>query len=93
MKQSKHYVPDETPDFKVRSALALSPGLWRMRNGDTAEIVKLLHLPYKDSAGKQQQFQVWSGRCVDCQTPSTWNLNGCYAAVGKHAYDIISPCA
>lgn len=78
-------IVDEPPDFWNRSALSLAPGLWRMRNGHTAKLEKLLQLPY----GKNQFFPVWKGICVECNEPKTWNTNGTYAAVGKHDLDIL----
>ena len=82
---------DEPPDFRNRSVLKLGPGLWRMRNGHTAEIEKTLALPYKDNAGKNCIFVVWKGKCLDCNEHKTWNENGTYAAVGKHSLDILGP--
>lgn len=74
-------------DWLSRSALTLFPGAWRMRNGHTARIEKLLRLPY----GEGKFFPVWKGFCVECNEPKTWNLNGTYAAVGKHDLDIVGP--
>lgn len=78
-------IVDETPNYRSRSALEISPGLWRMRNGHTAKIEKLMQLPY----GKGKLFPVWFGKCVECNEPKTWNIGGTYAAVGKHALDIL----
>ena len=81
-------IVDETPDFWNRSALTLAPGLWRMRNGHTARVEKRLDLPYKVGT-KHKTFPVWKGVCIECNEPRTWNVNGTYAAVGKHGYDIM----
>lgn len=58
-----------------------------MRNGHTAEVKSVLKLPY----GKDKYFPVWKGICAECSEPKTWNMNGTYAAVGKHENDIIGP--
>lgn len=79
---------DEQPDFMVRSVLVIAPGKWRMRNGHTAVVKKLLELPYK-SGTRSRMFPVWSGRCLECNCGMTWNINGTYAAVGKSPYDIL----
>lgn len=84
-RRKSNEVAHEAPDFKNRSALQISPGLWRMRNGHTAEVLRAQNLPYGDG----KQFPIWVGKCSDCSEPKTWNLNGTYAAVGKHANDII----
>lgn len=81
---------DEQPDFLARSVLSIKEGEWRMRNGHTAQVLGLLNLPYKDGA-VSKNFPVWKGRCVECNEPRTWNINGTYAAVGKHGYDIVGP--
>lgn len=51
-----------------------------------ANIEKILQLPYGDG----KSFPVWKGVCVECNEPRTWNINGTYAAVGKHGYDLLS---
>lgn len=80
-----HLVDKQPTDWKNRSALNIAPGLWKMRNGHIAKIIGTLKLPY----GVGKFFPVWKGVCVECNDPKTWNLNGTYAAVGKHANDII----
>lgn len=85
MKSAALRIVDEAPTYGARSALEIAPGLWRMRNGHTARVEKLLQLPY----GKGKLFPVWKGLCVECNEPKTWNINGTYAAVGKHALDIL----
>ena len=81
-------VAAEKPDFTSRSALAIAPGRWRMRNGHIAQITHQKWLEY-ESAGKNAVFPIWFGRCIECNEHCTWNLNGTCAAVGKHAYDIL----
>lgn len=84
------YETDDVPDWRVRSVLTISPGLWRMRNGHTAKIEKQIDLPYKEgSTGKPRVYSIWKGLCVECETPMTWTINGCYAAVGRHRNDIV----
>lgn len=58
-----------------------------MRNGHTARIDEMLHLPYGDN----KKFHVWKGICLDCAEHKTWNVNGTYAAFGRHALDILGP--
>jgi hypothetical protein len=83
---------DEPANWRNRSALVLSPGLWRMRNGHTANIEKRINIPYKDGvSGKMKVYAIWKGICVDCDVPMTWTINGCYAAVGRHQNDIVGP--
>ena len=65
--------------------IALRKGFWRMRNGHTAEVSQQLKLPYGD-----KYHLVWKGRCVQCGSSVTWNLDGTYAAVpSEHPYDIL----
>lgn len=86
MKSAALRLPDDQPcDWALRSVLNIAPGEWCMRNGHTAKVEKLLQLPY----GEGKHFPVWKGICVDCNEPKTWNINGTYAAVGKHALDIV----
>jgi len=80
----------EAPDWDLRSALQIAPGEWRQRNGHVAHITHQKILEYQ-SEGKKKHFPIWIGRCVDCETPCTWNINGTYAAVGKHDFDLIAP--
>lgn len=85
----KRFVPeDDAPDFKNRSALTISPGLWVMRCGHTAQIDKLDYIRYVIS-GQEKRFPIWKGMCVECNESKTWNENGTYAANGKHQYDIL----
>lgn len=80
----------EPPDFSVRSVLQLAPGDWRMRNGHTARIDRKIDLPYQKGK-KTLYFPIWAGNCVECGEGRTWNINGTYAAVGKHPFDIVGP--
>lgn len=83
-------IVDEKPDFMARSVLDIRPGRWRMRNGHTAEITARKDLSYQ-SGGQNKKFPIWKGRCVECNAPMTWNINGTYAAVGKNPFDILEP--
>lgn len=80
-------LPAEEPNFKSRSILQIAQGLWQMRNGHTARVESLLQLPYGDG----KKFPVWKGKCVECGEHRTWNINGTYAAHGKHPYDLMRP--
>lgn len=83
-------IADEAPDYSVRSALTLSPGLWKMRNGHTAKIIRRQDIPYIEGISKKPKiYVVWHGTCVECEAPMSWTINGCYAAVGKHQNDIV----
>lgn len=82
-------VVDEAPNFKSRSALDISPGLYRMRNGHTANVKSRKDLPYTDSAGLAKVYPIWWGICVECGEPKTWNVNGTYSPVAKHANDLM----
>lgn len=90
MKAATLCIADDAPDFSVRSALTLSAGLWHMRNGHTALLEKQIDLPYVEAAtGKNRIYAIWKGKCVECNAPMTWTINGCYAAIGKHRNDIV----
>jgi len=70
--------------------LVLAPGLWKMRNGHTAEVLRRQDIPYTEgNSRKPAIYTVWHGRCLECQTPMSWTINGCYAAVGRHQNDIL----
>lgn len=85
-------IVDEPPDYAVRSALTLTPGLWRTRNGHTARLEKRIDIPYREGrTGKQAVYPIWKGICVECNDPMTWTINGCFAAVGRHQNDIVGP--
>jgi hypothetical protein len=60
-----------------------------MRGGSLCEITKRLELQYQGPFNGTRSFPVWKGRCLCCGTPHTWNINGTYAAVGKHDFDIV----
>ena len=79
---------EDAPDFRSRSILNVGPGKWLQRNGHTAEITHQRVAEYQ-SEGKKKAFPYWVGRCVECETPCTWNLNGTYAAIGKHEFDLL----
>ena len=81
---------DDRPDWDVRSALKIAPGDWSQRNGHTAVITHQKLLEYETS-GQRKVFPIWVGRCVECETPCTWNINGTYAAVGRHDFDLLRP--
>lgn len=92
MKRAALRIVDEAPDFGTRSALVLSLGLWRMRNGHTAKLEKQIDLQYTEVAtGKPKIYPIWKGICIECHDPMTWTINGCYAAVGRHQNDIVGP--
>lgn len=88
-KRNKIVTTAGIPDFRHRSKLVISPGLWTMRNGHTAKVDRAIPLHYADAAGRPQIFTVWIGKCVDCNEPKTFNINGTYAVIGKHANDIV----
>lgn len=80
----------DAPDWDVRSALAISLGRYRMRNGHTALVLRSQAFPSKRiSDGKEIPFVVWFGRCEECGEGCSWNANGTYAANGKHQNDIV----
>lgn len=82
--------PDNEPEEQRISLLKLAPGDWRMRNGHIARLEKQVNLHYADPrTGGPRSYPIWRGECVNCRTPMTWNINGCYAAAGKHRNDII----
>jgi hypothetical protein len=82
---------EDRPDGSVRSALTLERGDWRMRNGHTARLEKLVTLHYEDPrTGAPKRYPIWRGMCLECATPMTWNVNGCYAAHGSHRSDIVA---
>lgn len=82
---------DDRPDGSARSALQLQAGDWLMRNGHTARLERLVQLHYScPRTGEPKSYPIWRGSCVECETPMTWNLNGCYAAHGKHRSDIVA---
>lgn len=83
-------IEDDMPDYAVRSALVVECGLWQMRNGHIARVEKRIDIPY-ESGGKACLFPVWKGRCLECNDPLTWNINGTYAAIGKHPFDLVRP--
>lgn len=83
-------IPDEKPDFMLRSVLAIKPGRWRMRNGHTAEIFTRKDLTYQ-AGGQTKKFPIWKGRCVECNAPMTWNVGGSYSASGNNPFDIVEP--
>jgi hypothetical protein len=88
--QAIQVVEEENAAPSARSVLTITPGLWLMRNGHTAEIVGRLDIPYRDGAtGKAKIYAIWKGRCVECGEYMTWTIGGCYAAVGKHRNDIV----
>lgn len=78
----------EDVDWKARSGPVISPGFWRQRNGHTAAIARLKFLEYV-IRDERKTFPVWVGRCVECETPCTWNINGTYAAAGRHDFDLM----
>lgn len=87
-----HAPQDDAPDWESRSDLVLSPGLWRMRNGHTANIQRRADIPYRDGrTGKAKVYSIWCGICMECATPMSWTFNGCYAAIGRHRNDILGP--
>lgn len=91
MKAATLRLADDQPnDWKLRSALDIVPGLWRMRNGHTAKVEKRIDIPYVETAtGKPKVYPIWKGICVECAEPRTWNVNGTYSPVGKHGYDLL----
>lgn len=87
VKPAKLKYPDDQPtDWRLRSVLQISRGDWRMRNGHLARVDRAIAL----DAGGGKTFPVWFGKCVDCNEPKTWNINGTYAAVGLHPLDIVA---
>lgn len=83
-------IVDEAPDFKNRSALTIFPGDYEMRNGNKARVMRRMDLDYKDGmTGKPAKYPIWLGHCLCCHSPMSWNVNGCYAAVGKHEMDLL----
>lgn len=87
MKRATLRIVDVEPDNLLRSEWAIIPGNWRMRNGHTAEVRKIL--PLVGPHGKP--FPVWSGICIECDEPRTWFMNGFYGAGGDHGYDLVRP--
>lgn len=83
-------IADETPDFMARSVLEIAPGKWRMRNGHIAHIAHQKNLAYT-VGGKSKMFPIWVGDCLNCKERKAWNINGTYAACGRHALDIVGP--
>lgn len=79
----------DAPDWSIRSVLTIAPGRWEMRSGHTALVTHQKILKYGDKQDKS--FPIWVGHCIDCNAPLTWNINGTFAAVGKHANDIVGP--
>ncbi len=80
----------DAPDWDVRSALTLSPGRWRMRNGHHAVIERSQSFDCRRIAdGSPTKHVVWFGRCEECGEGCSWNSNGTYAANGKHSFDIL----
>ena len=67
-------------------------GFWRLRNGNTVEIVKRLTLHCAGPNGKFL-YDVWAGHCLCCHAKFTWHLDGRYAAVGSHDFDIVGAAA
>jgi hypothetical protein len=81
----------DAPGWDLRSALTIKAGRWRMRNGDVALVSKLINLAYESASFKgKRDFPVWKGSLECCGTPMTWNVNGTYAAVGKHEFDLLA---
>jgi len=70
--------------WKTQSALVIAPGKWTLRNGAVAIVTKILQLPYGDPP---KMFPVAFGTAGD--VPLTWNMNGTFAAAGRHQYDIV----
>lgn len=81
----------EAPDWKNRSVLTIAPGRWEMRNGHIAIVTHQKILRYGEK--QEKAFPIWVGRCTDCNAPCTWNMNGTYAAVGKHGNDLLRGAA
>lgn len=83
-------VDDQPCDWQNRSSLTIVPGLWRMRNGHTAKVIKRIDLPYIETATKKPKvYPIWKGVCIECEEARTWNVNGTYSPVGKHGYDLL----
>jgi hypothetical protein len=66
----------------------ISRGLWRQRDGNLAEVERRLTLTAKGPHG-EFNFDVWQGRCLHCNSKLSWMLDGRYAAVGTHAFDLM----
>lgn len=79
---------DSAPDITDRPS-TLSPGRWYMRNGHLALLKQQVDIPYKDSKGEQRTYRIWTGKCLDCNTPMSWTFHGTYAAIGRHRSDIV----
>ena len=62
----------------------ISPGLYRVRNGHTANIQRQVSF----SSGKAT-VACWLGHCVECGEKRTWQMDGCYSPVAQHEYDIV----
>jgi hypothetical protein len=73
----------------LERAQSLSPGLWRRRDGGVVEITHKLSLPCTGPHGRFVH-EVWAGRCLCCNAKCTWELDGRYAAVGTHDFDLIA---
>lgn len=71
--------------------MKLSPGKYKMRNGDTALIISPVEIKYIDALTKKEKvLHYWKGKCLDHNEPLTWNENGSWAPTHDHPYDIVS---
>jgi len=63
-------------------------GIWRMRNARIVEIEKRLTLACKGPDGPFFH-DVWAGHCLCCNSKFTWEIDGRYAAIGEHEFDLV----
>jgi hypothetical protein len=73
----------------MRGKIHLGIGRWRQRNGNLAEIAAKVTLRAKGPGG-EFPFDVWQGRCLHCNSKMTWNLDGRWAGVGEHPFDLVA---
>jgi hypothetical protein len=87
------HTPSRRPAPELgRVSLPISRGLWKMRNGHTVKVMKQIKLDFSvPEHGVFKHYLIWSGECVECRIPMTWEIDGAYAPRGLNRNDIVGP--
>lgn len=67
----------------------IKPGIWRTRGGALVSVDKRITLKFMAHSGPGT-LDVWKGRCLDCGENFTWQIDGSWSPVQRHALDLVS---